>query len=64
MHVLILKIDAPDLGKRDIVEHVSDELIAARGHFRVGDPRRDIEVVSVVSATPKRLDNVKKDLGK
>lgn len=55
MHVLIVKIDAPDIGKRDIVEHVKSELVACRGTFRVGDPRRDIEVVSVVSATPKRL---------
>jgi len=61
MHVLILKIDAPDIGKRDITEHVSRALAFAKS-YKPGDPRRDIEVVSVMSATPKRLDNVKKGL--
>lgn len=62
MHVLILKIDAPDLGKRDITRHVAFEMAAAVARFKPGDLRRDIEVVSVMSATPKRLDNAKKGL--
>ena len=61
MHVLIVKIDAPDIGKRDIVEYVKDIVARTVNSYRVGDPRRDIEVVSVVSATPKRL---MKEMGK
>ena len=55
---LIVKLDAPDMYKRDIVEHLKYEINAARGHFEMGDPRRDIEVISVVAATPKRLARV------
>jgi len=62
MHVLILKIDAPDIGKRVLTDHVKDAVAGVANRYRVGDPRRDIEVVSVMSATPKRLDNVKKGL--
>jgi len=54
---LIVKLDAPGMGKREVVEHVTSG-IGMTGMYDVEDPRRDIEVISVVTATPKRLARV------
>ena len=55
---LIVKLDAPGMGKQEVVDNVKDAVARTANHFRVGDPRRDIEVISVVAATPKRLARV------
>ena len=53
---LIVKLDAPGMGKHEVTEHIKAEL--AHGYFRSKAPLCDIEVISVVAATPKRLARV------